>query len=485
MSKKKSSLARWDKTYLWHPFTQQADWEKDDPLIIQSARGSYLTDVEGRRYLDGVSSLWVTVHGHRHPALDRAVKSQLARMAHTTFLGLTHEPAILLAKELVRIAPRGLRRVFYSDNGSTAVEVALKMAYQYGRQQTSPLRTEFLALKNSYHGDTLGSVSIGGIDLFHKAFKPLLFRARFAISPHCYRCPYRRERGGGSSRIGNAGGNISAPKPGDSRKETGCRWECLRSAEVVFQSRRGRLAAAVIEPSVQGAAGMIVMPRGYMKGFEALCRREGVPLICDEVATGFGRTGAMFAVDHEGVSPDIMCVAKSITGGYLPLAATLTTERIYQAFLGRYEEFKTFYHGHTYTANPLACAAALANLELYRTQRLLRDVGRKAGWLAQALDGLRSLPIVGDVRQIGFMAGVELVQDPGTRRPFPPAWKIGQKVCLAARERGLWLRPLGDVIVILPPLGIADGDLRRLFRGVREAILETAYSLSKEDGRLP
>lgn len=468
---RRAVLSRWDKRYVWHPFTQQADWQKTEPVIVRSARGSSFTDLAGRTYIDGVSSLWVTVHGHRHPALDRAVKAQLGRMAHTTFLGLTHEPAIRLARELARLAPKGLTRVFYSDNGSTAVEVALKMAYQYGLQSGGAGRTEFLALGNSYHGDTLGSVSVGGIGLFHERFRPLLFKARFAMSPFCYRCPFRRNGYKGRLRTAPArGGRV--PRPGDFRAETGCRWECLGSVKKALDRGRGRLAAAVVEPLVQGAAGMIVMPPGYLRGVERLCRRRAVPLIVDEVATGFGRTGAMFASEQEGVRPDILCLAKSVTGGYLPLAATLATEKIYRAFLGRYEEFKTFFHGHTYTANPLACAAALANLRLYRSGKLLERLRPKIALLARTLESWRSLPQVGDVRQMGFMAGVELVRDKKTARPFPAAWKIGQRVCLAARPRGVWIRPLGDVIVILPPLGIGPGELRRLLDAVRASIDE-------------
>ncbi len=470
-----SLLSRWDKKHLWHPFTQQAEWEKGSPLIVRSAKGSFFTDLRGRRYLDGVSSLWVTTHGHREPALDRAVVRQLGKMAHTTFLGLSHEPAIRLGRLLSRLAPPGLTRVFYSDNGATAVEVALKMAYQYWRQtRGGGGRTEFLALRNSYHGDTLGAVSVGGIGLFHGLFRPLLFKARFAMSPHCYRCPHRRRPCDGRFRPEGPGEALPAPKPGDFRAETGCRWECLGSVESVFKARGRRLAAMVVEPLVQGAAGMIVAPPGYLKGVERLCRRHGVLLIADEVATGFGRTGAMFAVQREGVRPDFLCAAKSVTGGYLPLAATLTSEKIYRAFLGRHGAFKTFFHGHTYTANPLACAAALANLGLYRSRRLLSVLRPKIARLTEGLKALRALPAVGDVRQMGFMAGVELVRDKKTGRPFPVSWRAGRRVCQAAHRRGVWLRPLGDVVVVLPPLGISLKDLERLLTVLRESVEETA-----------
>ncbi len=463
-------LAAWDKKYVWHPFTQQNDWAKSDPMRIVSARGVYLTDSRGRRYIDGVSSLWVTVHGHRDPALDRALKRQLARAAHTTFLGLTHEPAIRLARELALLAPQGLDRVFYSDNGSTSVEVALKMAYQYWVRRGEP-RREFLALSNSYHGDTLGVVSIGGIRMFHHAFKPLLFKARFAPTPSCYRCPFRKKEL--SPPLDREKPGAFCPKPGETRAETGCRWECLAGAEKILKARRGRIAAAVVEPVVQGAAGMLVQPPGYLKGLERLCRKYGVLLIADEVATGFGRTGTMFAVEREKVVPDFLCVSKSITGGYLPLAATLTTEKVYRAFLGRYEEFKTFFHGHTYTANPLACSVALENLRLYRSRRLLEKLEPKRALLNSFLEKMRLHPRVGDVRQAGLMAGIELVADKKTRRPYPAAARIGHRVCLAARKRGVWLRPLGDVVVLMPPLGIGATDLDKIFTAVERSVDET------------
>lgn len=465
------SLAALDKKHVWHPFTQQSEWEKSDPLIIRSAKGVWLTDTRGRRFIDGVSSLWVTVHGHREPALDRAVTRQLGRMAHTTFLGLTHEPAIRLAQALAGIAPKGLSRVFYSDNGSTSVEVALKMAFQYWRLRGDNRRNSFLALRNSYHGDTIGSVSVGGIPIFHEKFHPLLFKTHFAPTPSCFRCPYRRKAPVPALRAGDAPPS-AAPKPGDFRAETGCRWECLGGAEKILKAQRGRVAAAVVEPVVQGASGMLVQPRGYLKGLERLCRRHGVLLIADEVATGFGRTGTMFAVEKEGVRPDFLCVSKSITGGYLPLAATLASEKVYRAFLGRFEEFKTFFHGHTYTANPLACAAALENLRLYRSRGLLKTLKPKIARLTVFLEKLRARPHVGDVRQAGLMAGIELVADKKTGRPYPVSARPAHRACLAARDRGLWIRPLGDVVVLMPPLAISGADFERMLSAVEASIIE-------------
>lgn len=464
------SLPALDKKHVWHPFTQQSEWEKGEPLVIRSGKGVWLTDVKGRRYIDGVSSLWVTVHGHRDPALDRAVKAQLGRLAHTTFLGLTHEPAIRLAKALVDAAPEGLSRVFYSDNGSTSVEVALKMAYQYWQLRGQRGRTSFLALRDSYHGDTLGSVSVGGIPIFHKTFKPLLFKTHFAPTPFAHGCSDAR-CGHGVIRTGEAFRG-PAPRPGDRQPGAACRWASLAAAEKIMRAHRGRLAALVVEPLVQGAAGMLVQPPGYLKGLERLCRKYGLLMIVDEVATGFGRTGTMFAVEQEGVRPDFLCVSKSITGGYLPLAATVTTEKVYRAFLGRFEEFKTFFHGHTYTANPLACAVALENLALYRSRDLLKKLAPKIARMKVFLEGMRSRPHVGDVRQAGFMAGIELVADKSTGKRYPVTARPAHRACLAARKRGLWIRPLGDVVVLMPPLGINAKDFETMLKAVEASIIE-------------
>ncbi len=438
-------LEEWDKRYLWHPFTQMKDYEAQEPLIVERAEGVYLVDINGRRYIDGVSSLWVNVHGHRHPSIDRAVREQLERVAHSTLLGLSNPPAIELAKRLVEIAPEGLTRVFYSDNGATAVEVALKMAFQYWQHKGERQRTRFISFENAYHGDTLGAVSVGGIDLFHRIFSPLLFPTYRVKAPYCYRCP-------------------------EGLRYPGCGLACLRALEETLKRHHRECAALIIEPVVQGAAGMIVHPAGFLRRVRELCTEYGVLMIADEVATGFGRTGRMFACEHEGVTPDLMCVAKGITGGYLPLAATLTTEEIYEAFLGEYHEFKTFFHGHTYTGNPLACAAACANLEVFEKERTLERMATKVELLAERLKEFWSLPHVGDVRQKGFMVGVELVADRKTKEPFPPQMKVGQKVILEARRQGVVIRPLGDVIVLMPPLAIPEGELERLVEIVYHAI---------------
>ncbi|MBI2264034.1 MAG: adenosylmethionine--8-amino-7-oxononanoate transaminase, partial [Armatimonadetes bacterium] len=373
-----------DKQYLWHPFTQMQDWVAGDPLIVAEGKGARLIDIEGREYFDGVSSLWVNVHGHRHPRIDQAVSSQLGRIAHSTMLGLTHVPAIRLAERLVSLAPEGLSRVFYSDSGSEAVEIALKMAFQYWRLKGRGSKSRFLALRNAYHGDTLGAVSVGGIDLFHSLFRPLLFDAMHAPSPYCYRCSLSKER-------------------------ESCRLACADVLEKLLGAHRYEIAAMIMEPLVQGASGMIVAPSGYLKRVREMCDRHEVLLITDEVATGFGRTGRMFASEHEGISPDILALAKGLTGGYLPLAATITTERIYEAFLGEFEEMKTFFHGHSYTGNPLACASAIANLEVFEAERTLEHVRKAAVFLHREMESFHRLRHVGDIRQCGLMVGIELV----------------------------------------------------------------------------
>ena len=437
-----------DKQAIWHPFTQMADWEREAPLVIERGEGNYLYDTDGNRYFDGVSSLWVNLFGHRRREIDGAVREQLSRLAHSTFLGLTHEPAIELAGKLLAVAPPGLSRVFYSDNGSTAMEIAIKMAFQYWRQKEGGgERQEFLALTGGYHGDTIGSVSAGGIDLFHGIFRPLLFPVRRLPMPHCYRCPY----------------GLARPS---------CGLHCAERMEAEVRERAGSLAAVVVEPLVQGAAGMILMPEGYLGRLRAATRECGVLLVCDEVATGFGRTGTMFACGQEGVSPDILAVAKGLTGGYLPLAATLATEEIYRAFLGRYEEFRTFFHGHSYTANPLGCAAALATLSIFEREDVLGHVSRLSAVLSDELGRLEGSPHVGEIRRKGLMAGIEVVADRHTRESFPPSEKIGQRIVRKVRGQGILLRPLADVVVLMPPLSSTEGEIRRLVRAVDGAIRE-------------
>ena len=413
-------LASADRTFLWHPFTQQRGWASEHPVIIERGEGTDLIDVDGNRYIDGVSSLWCNVHGHAHPRIDAAVRDQLSKVAHSTMLGLSHRTAIELAQRLVALAPAGLTRVFYSDSGSTATEIALKLAFQYWRQRGQD-RRRFVSLKMAYHGDTIGSVSVGGIDLFHSIYHPLLFDTLKA-------------------------------EPGNAVH-----------MERLLVEHEGEVAAVIMEPLVQGAAGMLMHPTGYLRAVRELCDRHGVLLILDEVATGFGRTGTMLACDNEGVAPDLLCLAKGISGGYLPLAATLASEEIYEGFLGEHEDFRSFFHGHTYTGNPLACAAAIATLDVFRDERTIERLQPKIRLLGELLEPIAAHPAVREVRRCGFMVGIELVE-----HPLPA--RIGHQVTLEARGRGAIIRPLGDVVVLMPPLAIAADDLRRLVQITGEAI---------------
>lgn len=450
---KKSSarhLEKLDKQYLWHPFTQMQDWEKGPQVIIESGKGCVLTDIRGKQYLDGVSSLWVTVHGHRKKELDAAVVRQLKKIAHSTLLGLSNVPAVLLGEKLVSLAPRGLSKVFYSDSGSTAVEIALKIAFQFWQQRKPAYRqkTGFISLAESYHGDTIGSVSVGGIDLFHELYRPLLFKTRRIPTPHCYRCAF-------------------------GKTYPGCGLFCAEQAGRVIRKYCHETAALIIEPLVQGAAGMLLQPPGYLSRIRQLCTKHNILMIADEVATGFGRTGKMFSCEHEDVSPDILCVAKGLTGGYLPLAATLTTNKIYQGFLGEHRDLRTFFHGHTYTGNPLACAAAIANIDLFQSENTLARLQPRIAFLLKQLLALGELQHVGEIRQKGFMVGIELVLNKKTKQPYPLEDKAGIRVVLECRKQGLIIRPLGNVIVLMPPLTMSKKDLKRMVEIVYAAIERT------------
>jgi adenosylmethionine-8-amino-7-oxononanoate aminotransferase len=420
-------IAALDHRHLWHPFTQQRGWEAEKPLVIDRGEGTDLIATDGSRYIDGTSSLWCNVHGHRHPTIDGAIRGQLDRVAHSTMLGLTHAPAAELAARLTAIAPTGLTRVFYSDAGSTATEIALKMAFQYWRQQGGQhaRRTSFVGLAEGYHGDTIGAVSVGGIDLFHGAYEPLLFAKR------------------------------SVPAA-DADALAG-----------VLDRHGEEVAAVIVEPLVQGAGGILVQPPGYLRRVRELCDEHGVLLICDEVATGFGRTGTMFACEQENVTPDFLCLGKGLTNGYMPLAATLTSERVYEGFLGEHEEFRTFFHGHTFTGNPLACAAAIASLDVFEREHTLERLQPKIERLHELLDRVATMDEVAEVRGIGFMVGIDLGE-------HDPALRLGHRVTLEARRRGAIVRPLGDTVVLVPPLAISKRDLGRLVAitaaSIREAV---------------
>ena len=440
-------IAQWDHQYVWHPFTQMKQWAGQEPLVIVGGEREFLIDARGNRYIDGVSSMWCNVHGHNHPAINEAMIDQIGRISHSTLLGLTSPPGVVLARRLVEIAPGKLAKVFFSDNGSTAVEIACKMAFAYWRHRGRPERKSFVALRNAYHGDTIGAVSVGGIDLFHEMFGPLLFDAHLAPSPYCYRC-----------ELG--------------LRPESCGLACAEAVGGLLEEHRGEVAAVVVEPLVQGAGGLIVAPSGHLRRVREICDEHDVLLVLDEVATGFGKTGAMFACDREEVAPDLMCVSKGLTSGYLPLAATLVTREIHDAFLGEVAEGKTFYHGHTYTGNQLGCRAALASLDLFESERTLEHLPAKVELMAESLARIAGNRWVGDVRQCGVMAGIELVADKADRRAFPYERQIGARVCRQAIQHGVVLRPLADVLVIMPPLCITLDNLGRLMAVVEQCIGE-------------
>ncbi len=442
LSARTRRLIAHDKRAVWHPFTQMRDWLSDpEPLIIERAQGCTLYDSEGRGYLDGVASLWVNTHGHGHPAIKQALRVQLEKLDHSSLLGLSNPPAIAFAEALLKVAPKGLRKVFYSDSGSTAMEIALKLAYQYWQNQggQAAKKQAFVTLSEAYHGDTIGSVSLGGIDLFHKTYRPLLFKTQQIKTPYGSGDPLEGER-------------------------------ALKTLAALLKTKRATIAGVVLEPLVQGAAGMLKAPAGFLSSVRKLCDKYDVLLICDEVATGFGRTGRLFACQHEGVTPDLMALAKGISGGVLPLAATLASERVYKGFLFDHKDQKTFFHGHSYTGNPLACAAALASLKLFSSERTLAKLSPKILYLDRELPRLLEMPHVGAIRQTGMMVGIELMKDKGRQKAYAWEEKIGARVCRRARDYGVILRPLGSVIVLMPPLSVSMTELRFLLSVVEASI---------------
>ncbi|MBF0329329.1 MAG: adenosylmethionine--8-amino-7-oxononanoate transaminase [Nitrospirae bacterium] len=446
-------LADLDKKFIWHPFTQMKGWAEEKPIIIKEGKGCFLKDTNGRWYLDAVSSLWVNIHGHRKKEIDDAIIAQLGSIAHSTLLGLSNEPAIKYAEKLIHLINKSfyglkpnLSKVFYSDNGSTAVEVALKMAFQYWIHKGEKKKTSFLSLNNAYHGDTLGAVSVGGIEIFHDTFRPLLFKTFKAPAPFCYRCELKKER-------------------------AACSFACLGEIEKIFKAYADEISAFIVEPLVQAAGGMLVWPEGYLKGVRELCDRYKVMLIADEVATGFGRTGKMFACEHESVAPDIICLSKGITNGYMPLAVTIATDEIYNAFLGEYSELKTFFHGHSYTGNPLACAAAIACLDIFEKENTVAELQPKIKLLEERLSEISELSCVGNVRNKGMISGIELVKDKKSKEPYPWEDKMGWKVADNARDKGVLMRPLGNVIVVMPPLSISVDNLNYLMDTTKKSII--------------
>lgn len=428
-------LAAMNKAHLWHPFTQMKDYNNTDPLIIERGEGVKLYDVQGRAYYDGFSSVWLNVHGHNVPELNQAIIDQLQKVAHSTLLGMANVPAIELAEKLAAIAPAGLTKVFYSDSGATGVEIALKMAFQHWHNRGITDKRTFITMREAYHGDTIGAVSVGAIPLYHERFRPLLFQPYVVPYPQAYRHP------------GGAAGAME---------------ETLASLRGTLQRHSNEIAALIVEPIVQGASGMMIMPPGCLAEIAALCRKHDVLLIADEVATGFGRTGAMFACDLERVSPDLMVIGKGLTGGYLPVAATLAADEVYSSFYADYEEQKTFFHGHSFTGNPLGCAAALASIKLFEERRIVEGVRTKADFVARKLAPLAGRPHVGDIRQQGLMIGIELVRDKTTKEPYSWEDRIGVRTTMRARELGMLTRPLGNVIVFIPPLVSTEAELEAM-----------------------
>jgi len=440
-------LEKADRQNIWHPFTQMREWEQESMLIVDSGSGRKLKDIKGTSYYDGHSSYWVNIHGHSHPRMIRSVARQAARLEHSTFLGLSNRPAIELAEKLVEITPEKLEKVFYSDNGSTAVEVALKMAFQYQMQRVDkkPKKKRFIALVNGYHGDTLGAVGVGGIDIYRNIFKELLPKAMFVHSPYCYRCPLDKDF-------------------------SDCTLACAMELERTVAEHHEEIAAFIIEPMVQCPGGIITAPHGYLKKVRELCDRYDILMIADEVAVGFGRTGRMFACEHEDVRPDLMALSKSLTGGMLPLAATLATKKIYDSFLGDYDERKTFFHGHTFTGHPLGCAAALENIRMMQEFDTVESVEEKSQFLRDELVRFENLPCVGEVRQMGMIVGIELVEDSETKKPFEPSLRTGHRVAMEARKNGLIVRPLGDVAVLFPILSSENRELKEMADMLYDAV---------------
>jgi adenosylmethionine-8-amino-7-oxononanoate aminotransferase len=451
---RKERLIAADRRSLWHPFTQMDEWAGYEPLIIERAEGFELIDVAGRRYLDGVSSLWCNVHGHGHPKIVSAMKAQLDRVAHTTLLGLSHEPAIVLAEKLVEITPEPLTRVFYSDSGSTAVEVALRMAFQYWRQAGRPAKTGFVSLVDGYHGDTLGSVSLGFSEPFHRGYEPITFSVQ-KVRPPFLHAP------------------IEGRGPCDPESLEAAAARSLSELEEILARDAGRIAAVFIEPLMQGAAGMWPQPPSFTRGVRELCDRYDVLLCCDEVATGFARTGTMFAVEQAGVAPDLLCLAKGLSAGYLPLAATLATEKIFAAFRGKYDDYRALFHGHTYGGNPLACATALANIEVFDDERTVDRSRVHADALAALLDThVAPLAHAGPIRRVGLMVGFDLWKDYAAALRYPAGERRAHRAALAARERGVVIRPLGDTMVLMPAPAMQPQLLDQLVRVAAEAVAE-------------
>jgi len=467
--KNTKSAAQLDQKYLWHPFTQMRDWMKDKPIVLKRGQGSNLWDIKGRKYIDANSSIWTNLHGHNHPKINRAIQSQLGKVSHVSALGFANEPAAKLGERLIHLAKPQTRfpktephlaKVFYSDDGSTSTEVAIKLAYEFARRTGRAQKPRFLSLDGAYHGDTIGAVSAGHIDLFHKAYSGMLFKTDKVASPYCYRCPF----------------NKAKPERADARKYRKCNMECIDKMSEKFEKRKKRssnYAAFIVEPGVQGPAGMIAQPKGWLSKVAAIAREHGTQIIADEVMTGLGRTASTFFASHEEkVQPDFLCIAKGMTGGYLPMAATLTTQDVFDAFLGEYEDFKTFFHGHSFTGNPLGAAASLASIDLLENKKTTQQRSQLSKLLKSLSKPLWELNTVGDIRQSGCVLAIELVADWKTRKTFALSRQVGVQVCNGMAKRGVLTRPIGNVIVVMPPFCTTQLQVKKIFTALHEAIKE-------------
>lgn len=472
LKKQSNAPAELDRQYVWHPFTQMRDWLAEEPIVIVYGKGPTLTDQRGRKYLDANASIWTNLHGHNHPQINQAIQKQLSKISHSSALGLANQPAARLAAELIQLAEQKtsglpsrcrqpkLKKVFFSDDGSTAMEVALKLHFEHQRRAAPKTLPRFLSVENAYHGDTIGAMSLSHSPLFHRSFRKIRFPVDRVMAPYCYRCPHNRAQ----------------PKRIDARNARQCQWECVRQIENQIEKAQRQnkpYTAFVIEPVIQGAAGMITHPKGWLAKTAKIIRKHNMQLIADEVMTGFGRTGTTFASHQEGIQPDFLALAKGLTGGYLPMAATLTTQTVFNSFLGPYDSFKTFFHGHSFTGNQLAAAAALANLKLLQNPSSIRRRKRLENWFETALQRLWNLPQVGDIRQAGLVAGVELVKNWRTRQPYPLGEQAGIRVCRALAKRGVLTRPIGNVIVLMPIYTMTKKQVNNIIDELAESIQET------------
>ena len=439
-----------DLKYIWHPYTQMKECKDFPPILIEKAKGLKLYDNKGNFYYDTISSWWCNVHGHNHPQITQAIQAQADKLEHILFAGFTHQPAIELAEKLVKITPQGLNKVFFSDNGSTAIEVALKMSLQYWLNHGKKNKNKFIALDHAYHGDTIGAMSVSGIGLFNEPFKPLFFKSFRAPSPYCYRCPMKKKR-------------------------KSCCLDCIKPLEKLIKVNRNEIAAIILEPLVMAAGGMIIYPKEYLEQAVMIAKRNHIHVIFDEVATGFGRTARMFAANHIDTSPDFLCLSKGITSGSLPLAATLTTDDIYDAFYADYKDKKTFYHGHTYTANPIACAAANASINIFKQEKTLSKAKKPLALFHQKLESFKNLPLVGVVRYVGVIGALDLVKNKKNKKPFAFTERIGLEIYKEGLKRNLILRPLGNVTYFFLPLCVTEKEI--------EYIMNNTYRIIKDLGR--